>query len=177
MDSKTLIKHKNPFFSPVNQLSEGLDFSDDKVEVYELRDFVKEGPSGEADDFVVEKKSVLVDSYHLNKVIAERCKGCDLKSIVARVQATGDLSLLNQRQVVYGDGYTMPANMSDALQKGVETSEYIDSLSDEEKKKLISLSKLNQEGFEKYIQGLVDEKLAAAKAKEANAEKGGSENV
>lgn len=169
MESKT-IKHNNPFFSPVIN-HPGKDFSDDKVEVYELRDFVEKGPSGSDDDFVVIKKPVLVDSYHLNKVVAERCKGCDLKSILARVQATGDISLLNQREVVYGDAFSMPGNMSDALQQGVETSEYLDSLSDEEKNKRIALSKLDQEGFEKYIQGLVDKKIAAVKA----AEKGGQE--
>lgn len=152
----------NSFFSPESR-SDGVDFSDDVVHVFELRDFVNKGPSGDDSDFVIEKKPVEVDCYHLNKVVAVRCKGNDLKSIISRVQQTGDLSLLNQRDVVYGDAFTMPDNLSDALQKGVETSEFIDHLKDSgELDKTMDLAKMSKEELDAYIKSQVDAQLKSA---------------
>lgn len=150
----------NSFVSPVSR-SNGVDLSDDLVEVYELREFVHHGPSGEPEDFTIEKKPVKVDSYHLNKVIAERCKGCSLKEIVAKCEKTGDYSpLLGACEQVYSDLTKQPQNLSDALQQGVKTAAYIDSLTDEQRAEYMRLSKMSEKEFDSYIQSLVDARKA-----------------
>lgn len=162
MDQVKLIK--NSFVSPV-QSCEGVDFSNDLIEVYELMDHVIPGPSGEDTDFVVVKKPVLVDSYHLNKVIAERSKGNSLKEIVAQCERTGDMSALSSNKHVYFDSTILPMNLSDALEKGKESEAYLDSLSNEEKENLISLSKMSKGEFDAYINDIVKAQLEGAEKK------------
>ena len=143
----------NSFSIPVIDC-EGCDYSDDLVEVYELVDVVHKGPSGEPSDFTIEKEAVLVDKYHLNKVLQERAKGADLKSIIARCEKTGDLSALNARSVVYGDGFVTPSSLGEALDKAKEGEKYLDSLSQSEIERLIYLSKLPKADFDSYIESL-----------------------
>lgn len=145
---------RNSFIISPSLSTKGRDLSDDVVDVYELKDFVISGASGEDSDFTIEKRPVLVDKYHLNKVVEERCKGCDLKSIIARVEKTGDLSLLNQKKAVYGDAFKQPDNLSDALQIGVETSNFLDSLSEKEKEEYMKLAKMPKDEYEAYIKSL-----------------------
>lgn len=146
----------NSFVSPVSR-SKGSDYSDDLVEVYELREFVKHGPSGEPEDFTIEKKPVKVDSYHLNKVLEERSKGCSLKEIIAKCERTGDYSpLVGSTEPVYGDLTKQPANLSDALQEGVKTAAYIDSLTEDQKAEYMRVAKMGKEEFDSYIQSLVE---------------------
>lgn len=160
----------SPFVSPVIS-HVGLDFSNDLQEVYELKDHVIPGPSGEDTDFLVEKKPVMTDSYHLNKVILERAKGCDLKSIIARCERNDDFSELCSRNVVYGDAYSQPQNLSDACEEGVRTAHFLDSLTAEEKEKFIKLAKLSKSELDSYIAE------ASKKKEELNqeVEKGGRE--
>lgn len=152
MEKTKLIK--NSFTSPVVENPIYRDLSDDTVHEYELHDFIERGPSGDEEDFVIEKKPIEVDCYHLNKVIKERSKGCDLKSIIAHIKQTGDMALLNQREVIYADGTKQPSTLSDALEEGRKTSEYLDSLSDEKKKELMNLAKMSDAEFKVYVEDL-----------------------
>lgn len=146
----------NSFICPVSR-SKGVDYSNDLVEVYELREFVHNGPTGESEDFTIEKKPVKVDSYHLNKVIAERSKGCSLKEIVAKCEKTGDYSpLVGSSEPVYADLTKQPRNLSDALQEGVKTAAYIDSLTEDQRAEYMRLSKMSEKEFDSYIQSLID---------------------
>lgn len=169
---------RNSFIISPSLSTKGRDLSDDIVEVYELKDFVVKGASGEDSDFTIEKRPVMVDKYHLNKVVEERCKGCDLKSIIARVENTGDLSLLNKKKVVYGDAFKQPDNLSDALQIGVETSNFLDSLSEKEKEEYMKLAKMPKDEYEAYIKSLEearksnDVKKQEESSKEVPPEKG-----
>lgn len=160
----------NSFCSPVSR-SEGVDFSDDFVEVYELREFVKHGPSGEPEDFTIEKKPVLVDSYHLNKVVEERSKGCSFKEIIAKCERTGDYSPLVGSEGVYADVTKQPRSLSDALQEGVRTAAYIDSLSDDQKAEYIRISKMNQSEFDAYIESLAEARKKHDDEKKSHEEK------
>lgn len=163
----------NSFVSPVSR-SKGSDYSDDLVEVYELREFVKHGPSGEPEDFTIEKKPVKVDSYHLNKVLEERSKGCSIKEIVAKCERTGDFSpLIGSSEPVYGDLTKQPSNLSDALQEGVNTAAYIDSLSEDQKAEYLRVAKMNQEEFDSYIHSL--EEARKSKESDSNIEEKGEE--
>lgn len=153
----------NSFVSPASR-SKGTDHSADLVEVYELQDQVENGPSGDPSDFVVHKVPVLVESYHLSKVLQERAKGADLKSIIARCERTGDFSVLQQKEAVYGDAYAQPVSLSDALEEGVKTSQFIDSLSAEERERYIKLAKMNESEFADYISKLYEQKKAASEA-------------
>lgn len=150
---------KNSFVSPVSR-SDGVDYSDDLVEVYELVDHVEIGPSGEATDFVVKKIPVLTDSYHHNKVIAERVKGTSLKEIIATIQKTGDDSILNSRPVSYGDGTLIPNTLSDACDLAEQGRQILEGASEEEVKKAIEISKMSNDEFNDYVRGLVDARLA-----------------
>ena len=125
MDQMKLIN--NSFASPL-EFKPGVDLSDDKVEVFELVDHFEAGASGNATDFVVIKKPVKVDSYHLNKVIAQRAKGASLKEIVAMCERTGDTSSLNARKPIYADSTLIPSTLGDALDKGSETRAFLSSL-------------------------------------------------
>jgi hypothetical protein len=155
-------KIKNCFYSPVTNFV-GRDLSDDLVIETEYVDKVIMGPSGEPTDFVVEKVPVETNRYHLGKVIQQRAKGCDLESIVARCNKTGDMSLLNAREVSYGDSTLIPDNASDMYQKGIETSEYLDSLSKEEKELYIKLAKMDEKELKSYLDSLKENNVVEEK--------------
>lgn len=133
-------------------------FKDDEIVCTELIDKYEKGPTGSDDDFVVYKAPKIVDKYHHRKVIQERCKGQDLKSILARVDKTGDISLLNQRKPVYGDGTIQPQTLSDALEKGAESAAFLDNLSAADKEKYIKLAK-DPKAFDEYVNKLVEAQL------------------
>lgn len=173
MEKTKLIK--NSFTSPVIDNPIYRDLSDDVVHEYELHDFIEQGSSGEKDDFVIEKRPIEVDCYHLNKVIKERAKGCDLKSIIARIKQTGDTTLLNQREVIYADGTKQPLNLSDALEEGRRTSEYLDSLSDNEKKEIMSIAKMSDDEFKTYIDGLAKKRGLVKPVEVVQEKEGGAE--
>lgn len=151
----------NCFISPVSRDLVGRDLSDDLIIVTEFVDHVEVGPSGDSTDFVIKKKPVKVDEYHLNKEIAERAKGNDLKSIVARCEKTGDLSELNSRKVVFGDGVLTPRTLGDAFEKAEEGASYMDGLSKEEMQHIYDLSKMSKSELDAYIKQRVDEQIAA----------------
>lgn len=153
----------NSFVSPESRDPKGVDLSNDLVKVFQLVDEVQIGPSGDKHDFVLKKKPVKVDEYHLNKVIAERVKGQDLKSIIARCEQTGDYSTLSQRKVIFGDGVLTPKSIGDAKEAAEKGAEFLDTLSKEDIKKFYDLSKGSKEDLEAYIQKCVDERLAAIK--------------
>lgn len=120
------------------------------VEVYDFVNTFEPGPSGTKEDYRVLKKPKFIEKYDIKKVMKERCKGCDLKSIVARIEQTGDASLLMQRPTSYGDARLIPANRSDALQKGVESAAFLDKLSAKEKEELIAMAK-DSKKFDEFI--------------------------
>lgn len=156
---------KNSFFSPVSR-SKGTDYSNDLVEVYELQEIVIKGPNFDNDpsDFVIDKRPVKVDSYHHNKVVAERCKGQDLESIISKLQRTGDISLINQKEVVYGDDTIRPHTLGEALEKKVQSETFLDSLSEEKKSELMKISKMSKDELDVYIQKIVDERIGKVKS-------------
>jgi len=159
------VKLKNCFCSPIAVNLIKSDFSDDVVHQFELKDFVERGPSGEDGDFVVTKKPVEVDCYHLNKVIAERAKGTDLKSIISRVQMTGDVSLLNAREPIYGDASIYPESRGDALEEGKRTEEILDKMSEQERDYYLELSKMSDEEFTAHLKKLAEERSKASEVK------------
>lgn len=152
----------NSFTSPL-EFKPGVDLSDDNVEVFELVDHYEAGASGNATDFVVIKKPVKVDSYHHNKVIAQRAKGASLKEIVAMCERTGDTSVLNSRKPIYADTTLIPSTLGDALEKGIETRAFLASMSDDEINETIKLSKMSKSELEAYIANEVNKQLAASK--------------
>lgn len=158
-----VIKRNNPFFSPVSR-SEGVDYSDDLVIEYQYVDFAEMGPSGEKSDFVIEKKEVEVNRYHLNKVIQERCKGCSLAEIIARCDQSGDYSILNSREVSYGDGTEIPQTLSDACDKAARGASLLESVSKDDLELGAKLSKMSSEEFNAYIKDLVDKKYGSPQA-------------
>lgn len=147
---KEIEKVKNSFSSPVSR-SNGTDYSDDKMSSFELVEAYIAGPTKEDTDFVTFKKPKLVESWHQNKRVREEAKGMDLKSVIGRFQKTGDISLLQPREAVYGDESLFPASRSDQLQKAKETERYLDSLSAADKEKFINLAKLTKDEFRAYI--------------------------
>lgn len=153
---------RNSFISPVSR-SSGIDLSDDVIVVTELVDFVEKGPSGEASDFVIYKKPVEVERYHHNKVMAERAKGASLKEIIAQCEKTGDFSTLSQRKVVFGDDFVTPRSLADALDLAEQGAKVLDSMSVEERDRLLELSKMSKSEFDSYIQEQVDRAIQKQK--------------
>lgn len=155
---------RNSFFSPESR-SKGTDYSNDLVEVFELQEIVIKGPNFDNDpsDFVIDKRPVKVDSYHHNKVVAERCKGQDLESIISKLQRTGDVSLINQKEVIYGDDTIRPHTLGEALEKKVLSEIFLDSLSEEKKSELLKVSKMSKDELDAYIKKIVDERIGKAK--------------
>lgn len=149
--NKENLNSKNSFCSPESR-SKGIDHSDDTMETYELIDAYIPGPTKEDTDFVTFKKPKLVDKWKQNKRVAAQSKGMDLKSIIARVQKTGDASILVPREVVYGDEELVPKSKSDQLQLAKDTESYLDSLSASEKERLIRLSKMSKDEYTAYLQ-------------------------
>ena len=149
MKNENLIS-KNRFCSPESR-SKGIDHSDDTMESYQLIDAYIAGPTKEDTDFVTFKKPKLVENWKQNKRVAAEAKGMDLKSIIQRVQKTGDASLLTPREVVYGDEELVPKSKSDQLQLAKDTEKYLDSLSATEKEKLIKLSKMSKDEYALYL--------------------------
>ena len=141
---------KNSFCSPVSR-SSGTDHSDDNMSSYELIEAYIPGPTKDDTDFVTFKKPKLVESWHQNKRVSAEAKGMDLKSIIGRFQKTGDVSLIQPREAVYGDETLIPASRSDQLQRAKNTEKYLDSLSASEKERLISLAKMSKDEFKAYI--------------------------
>lgn len=163
-------KANNSFCSPESR-SVGTDHSNSNVRVYELVSHYEAGPSKKSSDFRVFKKQECTEEYDSLKRIAAETKGNDLKSIIARCQKTQDFSILERAsEAVYGDEALIPDNLSDQMQRGVDTSAYLDSLSAEEKEKYIRLSKMNESEFNAYIQSLVDAKIAASGKQEEKGE-------
>ena len=148
--NKENLKSKNSFCSPESR-SAGLDFSDDTMESYQLIDAYIPGPTKDDTDFVTFKKPKLIDKWKQNKRVAAESKGMDLKSIIARVQKTGDASILSPREVVYGDERLVPKSKSDQMQQAINTEKFLDSLSASKKEELIRVSKLSKEEYAAYL--------------------------
>ena len=55
------------------------------------------------EDFVIEEKPFKIDEINIQKSIQEEAKTTDLKYLLKQLLATGDESILNQRQGFYGD--------------------------------------------------------------------------
>lgn len=91
----------------------GLDFSNPIKKTYIHKDVVKITGDTE-DDFIIEQKPVLVDEVNVQKQIDEAAKGADIKSLVAKALQTGDESILNQREVSYGDASQIPTSPIEA---------------------------------------------------------------
>ena len=153
---------RNSFVSPVSR-SAGVDLSADEIIVTELIDFVEKGPSGEASDFVIYKKPIEVERYHHNKVMANRAKGASLKEIIAQCDKTGDYSTLTQRKVVFGDEFLTPKTLGDAFDLAEKGAQVLDSMSVEERDRLLELSKMSKSEFDAYIQDQVDAVLSKQK--------------
>ena len=175
-----VIRHKNAFMCPAVEVLMN-DFSNDEIIVSELVDKVEKGASGEDTDFITYKAPKLVEKHHHRKVIAERCKGQDLKSILVRVDRTGDISLINQKHPVYGDATKQPQTLGDALEKAKESAAFLDSLSASEKERILKLAKDPKE-FDKFVAervALEIKKLEAQKQvepkEEPSAKTGGQE--
>lgn len=125
------------FVCRTTKVPEGLKFTDILVKKFALGDKIvqvgKHIENGqEVGDFLVKKVPTLVDSYHVDKLVQANAKGADLKSILKRVQTTGDISLLNRREPAYGDISNLPKTTGEAFQKALDDSRKINSLSREE---------------------------------------------
>ena len=156
-----ILAPKNAFKCPLVEVVKQ-DFSDDTIVVTELVDKVEKGPSGEDTDFITFKAPKVTDTYHHRKAVAERCRGQDLKSTLIRLDRTGDISILNQKTPVYGDGYTTPSTLSEALEKGKESAAFIDSLTDSEREKFMKMAS-DRKYFDQVVSEAVSKKLASMK--------------
>lgn len=160
-DDGVVVAPTNAFMCPLVEVVKQ-DFSDDKIVVTELVDKVEKGPSGEDTDFITYKAPKITDTYHHRKAVAERCRGQDLKSTLIRLDRTGDISVLNQRTPLYGDGYTTPSTLSEALEKGKESASFIDSLTDSEREKVMKMAS-DKKYFDQVVSEAVSKKLASMK--------------
>lgn len=134
--------------------------NEDKV-TYDVRE--KLVKTGETEyDFVTEQEVYVKEKVSLDKYIQSFAGDVGLENILKRVALTGDTSLLNEKQPLYGDIRNMPENnmeRDDAIKQGLAAA------------KKLGITDLTEEGLRKYIKDEVfrieKEKAATAAAEEA----------
>lgn len=142
----------------------GVSFSkkDSIQETYTLVEYLQSHGETE-DDFVIGMKPVLVSKVDLQAQIEEQAKGTDLKSLIAQVLRTGDESLLNQRNVSFGDATLYPRDAMEAQNVILKGQASLESLPDDLKSKGVeSILNMTREELDAYIQKLIDAKVGGS---------------